>query len=179
MDAALMARIGFGKGRCVGPSGGIMRVALGIALAVHVSSPASAQQKPPYWASIAAGEARMRTGPGRQFPVSWEYRRVGLPVRVVATYPNWRKVRDPDGDEGWMQANLLSDQRTGMIRGPDIKLLRDAPADSGKIIWRAEPGVIGKISECGRGWCRIDIGGRIGYVPAAHLWGTDLREVEP
>jgi SH3-like domain-containing protein len=158
-----------------------MRVAFAfvVAIAASASTPVQAQQKPPYWASIAAGEARMRTGPGRQFPVSWEYRRAGLPVRVLATYPNWRKVRDPDGDEGWMQANLLSDDRTGMVRGTEIRTFRDAPAAGAKIIWRAEPGVVGKISECGQGWCKIDVGGKIGYVEATHLWGTDPEEAQP
>lgn len=138
--------------------------------------PASAQQKPPYWASITAGEARMRTGPGRQFPVAWEFRRAGLPVRVIATYPNWRKVRDPDGAEGWIQANLLSGERTALLRGSAIRTLRDAPSAAGKIIWRAEPGVIGRISECARGWCKIDIRGKIGFVETVHLWGTDPGE---
>jgi SH3-like domain-containing protein len=137
-----------------------------------------AQQKPPYWASIRAGEARMRTGPGRQFPVSWEYRRAGLPVVVIATYPSWRKVKDPDGIEGWVQANLLSDDRTGMISGAEIRALREAPNDRARIIWRAEPGVVGKISDCGRGWCKIDVGSKMGYVEAAYLWGTDPDEAK-
>jgi SH3-like domain-containing protein len=153
-----------------------MRLAIVIALSTLAAAPAIAQQKPPYWASIAASEARMRTGPGRQFPVSWEYRRAGLPVRVIATYPHWRKVRDPDGDTGWMQANLLSDVRMGLVRGPAIRALRDAPEAGAKIIWRAEPGVIGQISECGRGWCRIDVKGKIGYLETAHIWGVNPEE---
>ena len=80
----------------------------------------------PYWASIAAGEARMRTGPGRQYPASWLYRRAGLPVQVIEVYPGWRKVRDPDGAEGWMIANLLSAQRAAIVQGATVAL-RDAP----------------------------------------------------
>lgn len=137
-----------------------------------LAAPALAQQAPPYWASIGAGEARMRTGPGKQFPVSWLYRRAGLPVIVVATYPNWRKVQDPDGTQGWVQANLLKDDRGGLVRGGGIAELRDAPNPSGKVVWRAEPGVVGKISECAAGWCRLDVGGKGGYIPADRLWGA-------
>ena len=144
-----------------------------------MATPAIAQKKAPYWASISAGQARMRTGPGRQFPASWLYQRAGLPVKVIETYPNWRKIEDPDGTQGWMQANLLSDDRTGLITKGDVQPLRETPNASSRIVWRAEPGVVGKLSECRKGWCRIDVRGKIGYVEATALWGVDPDELEP
>jgi SH3-like domain-containing protein len=145
-----------------------------VAVAGGVSA-ASGPRKPPYWASISAGEARMRTGPGRQFPANWYYQRAGLPVRVLETYPGWRKVRDPDGAEGWMIANLISDQRTVMVRG-GVAALRDSPNVAGHVAWRAEPGVIGRVSACEGGWCKLDVKGRAGYVETSHLWGVDPDE---
>ncbi|HEY0269740.1 MAG TPA: SH3 domain-containing protein [Sphingomonas sp.] len=123
-----------------------------------------------YWASLAAGQANMRSGPGRNYPTDWLYQRAGLPLRVIETYPGWRKVRDQDGTEGWMIVNLLTDQRTGMIVG-SIADLRNAPNPGAGVLWRAQPGVIGRISHCGAGWCRINVLGREGYVEIAHLWG--------
>jgi SH3-like domain-containing protein len=140
--------------------------------AMMVSSIALAEAKPPYWASVSAGEARMRTGPGRQFPASWLYQRSGLPVKVIDTYPSWRKVEDPDGTQGWMQANLLSPQRTGLVIG-DVRPLRERPASNARIIFRAEPGVVGRISDCNSGWCRLDVKGRMGYIEIAHIWGAE------
>lgn len=142
-------------------------------MAEAASGPA---RKTPYWASISAGEAKMRSGPGRNYPASWLYQRQGLPVQVIEVYPGWRKVRDPDGVEGWMIGNLISDQRTGMVKGGVADLL-DTPNPGAKILWRAEPGVIGHIAKCGGGWCRIDVRGRGGYVEEAHLWGVDEGEV--
>ena len=48
-------------------------------------SPALAQEdkQPPYWASIASGEAMTHTGPGRNYPNVWLYERRDLPVRVI------------------------------------------------------------------------------------------------
>ena len=142
------------------------------------SATAQAETKPPYWASISASEARLRTGPGRQFPASWLYQRAQLPVKVIATYPNWRKIEDPDGTQGWMQANLLSSERTGVVTG-DVRSLRDKPSAKGRVIFRAEPGVVGKISDCSRGWCKLDVKGRMGYLEASSLWGVDAAEVKP
>jgi SH3-like domain-containing protein len=155
-----------------------VRYALVAAILMPLAQPAFADNKPPYWASIGAGQARMRTGPGRQFPANWLYQRPDLPVKVIAVYPNWRKIQDPDGIQGWMQANLIAADRTGLVIG-DVRPLRDKPSDSGTIIFRAEPGVVGKLSECRRGWCKLNVKGRMGYIAAAHIWGIDPAEAKP
>lgn len=139
---------------------------------------AAAQQKAPYWASISAGKARMRTGPGREFPASWLYQRADLPVRVIETYPNWRKIEDPDGTRGWVQANLLSNVRTALVSG-DIRELRASADPAAPVVWRAEPGVVGRVSQCARGWCLFDIKGRAGFIQIAHIWGTAADERLP
>ncbi len=151
-----------------------MRLCSVLVMAALMVAPASisAQKKVPYWSSINAGKARMRTGPGQQFPASWMYQRAGLPVKVLATYPNWRKIEDPDGTQGWMQANLLSDKRTAIVRD-DVRPMREKPNADARIVWRAEPGVVGKISDCANGWCKFDVTGRLGYIEAAHIWGAN------
>ena len=150
--------------------------ALLLAAAAGAVSPLVPSARPtPYWASVSAGEARMRTGPGRNYPASWVYRRSGLPVQVVEVYPGWRKVRDPDGAEGWMITNLLSAQRTAIVRDVPV-VLRDAPEPGARIVWRVSPGVVGKLSRCAGGWCRFDAAGRAGYVETEHLWGVDRME---
>lgn len=134
---------------------------------------AQVEKKTPYWASIDEGEARMRTGPSTEFPVKWVYKRQSLPVKVVAVHSVWRKVEDPDGDQGWMHVRLLSPNRTAMVTGIGIATLRESPDPSARIAWRVEPGVVGRIDECDKGWCRFDNAGRFGYIEADRLWGDE------
>ena len=95
----------------------MLRHGIVLAALLSLAAPASAQERqPPYWASIASGEAMMRTGPGRNYPGIWLYKRRDLPIRVVKTYPNWRMIEDPDGTRGWMLVSLLSDRRTAIVR---------------------------------------------------------------
>jgi SH3-like domain-containing protein len=150
--------------------------------AVVLSSPAPAadpKQKVPYLASIQASRARMRTGPARTYPASWLYQRAGLPVRVIATHKEWRKVEDPDGTQGWMQGNLLSDTRTAIVRARAPLDMRERPSASAKLMWRAAPGVVGRISQCGGGWCRFDVMGQAAYVEIGGLWGVEPGETLP
>ena len=114
---------------------------------------ASAQDKqPPYWASIASGEAMMRTGPGRNYPGIWLYKRRDLPIRVVQIYPNWRKIEDPDGQQGWMLVTLLSDRRTAIVKPGEPRDIRVKPEANAPVRYRAEHGVVEphRTVRCGR-----------------------------
>lgn len=125
----------------------------------------------PRWVSIASGEANMRAGPGEAYPVTWTYKRKGLPVEVIREWGIWRQIRDPDGETGWMNKNLLSGKRTAMVRGKVANLYARAEFSSPPV-WRAEPGVVADIQVCDEGWCRLSLGGRNGYVLAVDLWGV-------
>jgi SH3-like domain-containing protein len=145
---------------------------LTIALLLAAVGPAAAQSdvELPYWASINVDEARMRKGPSPDVPVIWEYRRKDLPVKVVARFETWRKIEDPDGTQGWMAARLLSRTRTAIITG-GIRPMREEPNVAAAVAYRAEPGVVGRITDCKDGWCRIDVRGRKGWIETDHIWG--------
>jgi SH3-like domain-containing protein len=40
-----------------------------------------------------------------------------------------------------------------------------------------EPGVVGRISKCDDGWCRIEVGNRKGYIKMSDVWGVSDGEV--
>lgn len=129
----------------------------------------------PRFVTLAAGEARLRAGPGRDYPVKWLYVRRTLPVEVIDEWGIYRKVRDPDGEEGWMNQALLSGARYGMVVGK-LANVRARPETAAPIVWHAEPGVIARVQVCSAGWCRIQADGRAGYVQTLDLWGVYPNE---
>jgi SH3-like domain-containing protein len=135
------------------------------------------ERKVPYWASIATGDAMMRTGPERTYPATWRYRRRDLPVQVLQVYGNWRRIREQDGTEGWMLATLLSAQRTAVVTGDGPAPMYADPSRSAGLNWRAEPGVVGRIRKCADRFCLFDVGGKKGYIEIARIWGVDVGEV--
>lgn len=149
-----------------------MTGALMLAAASLSVQPARADPKtPPYWASIAADEARMRVGPSLDYPSNWIYQRRDMPVKVLQVLGNWRKVQDPDGTQGWMHVRLLSDTATAMVTDAAADMRQDRN-DTTALLYRAEQGVVGRVSECTEGWCRFDVRGKRGYVRATSLWGA-------
>ena len=144
---------------------------------VSVASAALAQEKqPPYWASIASGQALTHTGPGKNYPNVWLYQRRDLPVRVVKKYDTWRLIQDPDGAQGWMLVTLLSDRRTAIVKPGEPRSLRAKPDDGAQVRYTVEQGVVGRIDKCANGWCRIAVGKREGYIHTADLWGVTPEE---
>lgn len=153
-----------------------MRMMLAVAL-LALAAPAAAQEKTlPYWASIASGEAMMRTGPGKNYPGVWLYRRRDLPIRVVKLYPNWRLIEDHEGTRGWMLVTLLSDRRTAIVKPGAPRAIHNEPSDESRVRYRAEPGVVGRIEKCRRGWCHIAVGKRDGYIRMSDVWGVSDGE---
>ena len=156
----------------------MLKRGMGVALLLTLATTASAQDKqPPYWASIASGEAMMRTGPGRNYPGIWLYKRRDLPIRVVQVYPNWRKIEDPDGTRGWMLVTLLSDRRTAIVKPGNPRDIRIKPETGAPVRYRAEAGVVGRIEQCNGSFCRIKVGKREGYIAQADIWGVTDGEV--
>src|SRR3546814_5162429 len=112
----------------------------------------------------------MRKVPSMDVPGLWEYRRKDLPVKVIARHDLWRKVEDPDGAQGWMAARLLSRTRTAIVTG-EIRPMRESPTPGAAVAYRAEPGVVGRITDCKDGWCRFDVRGHKGWIETGHIWG--------
>ena len=143
-----------------------------LALALLGTVPAQAQDaEVPYWVSLSKDQTNLRVGPGRDYRISWVYVRKGLPMKVLRVMGGWRLVQEPDGTRGWVLARFLSRTRTAIVQGETVTL-REKNDGSGRVLWRVEPGVTGRLGECEDGWCRFDVDGRAGYAKENALWGA-------
>jgi SH3-like domain-containing protein len=144
-----------------------------LALAALIALPAHAEDRDvPYWASLRVDEVNMRVGPSENYPIDWVYHRQGLPVKVVRLYQGWRRVRDPDGAEGWIVARLLNPERTAVVVGKGLAPMRAGASATSALRWNVEPGVVGKLGECEDGWCEFAVAKRAGWVEQDRLWGA-------
>ena len=131
----------------------------------------------PRFVSLKSGRVNSRVGPGIGYAVDWMYLKAGLPMEIIQEYDNWRKVRDSDGSEGWINQSLLSGKRTAIAapwqRGKDAQLaLRTQPDDSASTVAILEPGVVGTIKVCNGEWCEMTFSGHTGWINQAQIWGA-------
>ncbi len=118
----------------------------------------------------------MRSGPGRKYPVIFEIRQKGYPLKIIAEFNNWRKVVTSDKLTGWIHTQLLSSFRTGIIL--DTILLKKTPSDKSKATAKLLPKLIVNIIRCDLKWCKIEIVKEktySGWIKKKSIWGALLK----
>lgn len=132
---------------------------------------ALAAEPAPYFASMKSEKIYMRLGPGEDYPIKWIYHRKGLPVEVLGSYDAWRRVRDMDGETGWIHTALLSRERMTVVMGQGVvPVQRDTESGAG-VVAEAKPGAIGRLRHCKASICEVKFDGAEGWVPRTRLWG--------
>jgi len=124
----------------------------------------------PRYASLRYGEVNGRAGPSFDYPVAWSYRREGLPVVIVRESQEWRKIRDPQGDEVWVHRRMLAEDRT--VITTDSGRLRRSAGARGVALAAFEAGVVARLVRCEAGWCEIRTEEVSGWTEASLLWGA-------
>jgi SH3-like domain-containing protein len=142
----------------------------------------------PRFVSLKRSEVNMRRGPSEDQPILWVYKRRNMPLEVVNEFDVWRKVRDVDGAEGWIQATMLAgDPRYGLVRYPGAKAPQGVTGATGKVqgwvlkrrpekkaatIAIVQAGVVAKVVRCHEAWCEVRAGEKVGWLDRAALWGV-------
>jgi SH3-like domain-containing protein len=175
---ALWQRHAFGSCRFVLPTRGRGLLACLIFLSL-LASPLHAADEidntshlpVPRFATLRSGEVNMRTGPGTRYPIEWVYARRGLPVEVTAEYDIWRRVRDPEGTEGWVNKTELTGKRGAIITGTGHDIY-DSRNEQSAVLAHLETGAIGQIVSCAQDWCKVKFAGVKGYLRKTDFWGA-------
>lgn len=128
--------------------------------------------KIPRFVTLSSNKVFVRTGPALRYPIKWVFVKKRLPVEVVQEFDTWRKIRDLDGEEGWIHQSLLSGKRSGIvISDGGAYVMRKADAES-KFVAMLEKGVVAAIEECSGVWCEVEAEGYKGWIKRKLLWGV-------
>jgi SH3-like domain-containing protein len=144
----------------------------------------------PRFVSLKSGETNLRKGPNARYPIVWTYKKRGYPLEVVAEFENWRKLKDQDGQEGWVHINLINGTRNFVVkdnkyqteqaeykvRNNELIIFR-YPDEHSFPMLRAELGVVGSVKSCDPEWCKVKIADSSGWVRKENMWGVYPEEV--
>ena len=115
----------------------------------------------------------LRSGPGREFPVKFELRQKGYPLKVIAEFNNWRKVITFNKITGWIHTQLLSSIKTGLIT--ETTFLKTLPSNSSGSLAKLLPNLLINVKSCAEKWCKIEIIKNkkfVGWIKKASIWGS-------
>lgn len=130
----------------------------------------------PRFVTLNSDKAYIRSGPAPRYPVKWVYKKAGLPVEIIQEFDVWRKIRDVDGDDGWVNKVLLSDKRGAIVKSSTPVELKDDDGPKARITARLEPGVVVKLDKCTADLCKVETGGYSGWLKRNFLWGIYPHE---
>lgn len=125
----------------------------------------------PRYVTLKFDEANLRAGPGREYPVLWQYRQAGLPLMVDAEFGIWRKVVDHDGTAGWMHGSVLSLRRMALVQTNMAKIYAD-PDEASDVIALAERLALMELQSCPKAWCRVASDDVRGWIKRQVVWGV-------
>jgi SH3-like domain-containing protein len=129
----------------------------------------------PRFVSLKTDVVNVRRGPSNQHEVAWVFRHKTLPVEIIAEFEHWRRIRDSDGEEGWVYQSLLAGTRTAIVepwkKGTTVAL-RSQPDASAAAIAMLKSGVIGAVGRCTGQWCELTVGNYQGWIDQDKLFGV-------
>lgn len=175
---------------------GLMRPILLVLLALAALIPAApmpilAQDNPsglklPRFVSTRSSPINVRVGPGTRYEIAWNFLVPGVPVEIIQEFDTWRKIRDFDGDEGWVHQSLLAGTRVGyavpLLANGEVEMRVNGSSEA-PVRARLAGGVRVSVSECDGAWCRVsasqsgESGTYSGWVSQEEIWGVYPDEV--
>jgi SH3-like domain-containing protein len=136
----------------------------------------------PRFVSLKANDVNVRRGPGQDYDVAFTFVKAGLPVEITQEFDTWRKIRDSEGEEGWVYHSLLSGKRTALVapwetKGDSGPYPAHARADrASAVVAYLTPRVITEVETCDGGWCLVSGKGYKGWIEQTLLWGVYPNE---
>ena len=126
----------------------------------------------PRFVALRSDKVFVRTGPALRYPIQWIYQKKHYPVEVIQEFDTWRKIRDIDGEEGWIHQSLLSGKKMGLVNAAQgaylyrkpIKIDKNNNPVAQKPMALLENKLLIHINKCLPQWCFIDIGDLNGWI---------------
>lgn len=142
---------------------------LAVALAALLP-PLHPQQAQAEYLSVSSRKANVRQGPATGKPVVWQAWRL-TPFLILDWVGDWAKVRDYEGDSGWVHGSLLADIPTVIVTAKNAAV-RGGPGAGYKGLWTLEEGYTLKVLAVDGVWLKVTDDDEVrGWVLRRSVWG--------
>ena len=123
-----------------------------------------------YFLTLKYNEVKVRQGPSLKYPVKFIYNKKNLPVKIIDSKDNFKKIIDIKKNNGWIHISQLSKKKSA-INIFDLALVFKKPNIYSKPIAKLESGKMVIIKKCKNKWCKISTQNISGWTKKEFLWG--------
>ena len=150
----------------------ISRSALGLALALFALTLASPCLAADY-VSVSRDGSNIRSGPDSKKDLLWEVYK-DFPLQVIKRQKSWLQIKDFEGDQGWIYANLVSKEKRVIVKANSANL-RSEPKKESQAVATVKYGVTFTPLEKKGAWLKVKHeDGTSGWISNSLVWPPDI-----
>ena len=124
-----------------------------------------------YFRALRNDTVNLRQGPSFDYPIKIFYKKKYLPVLILDSSDNFRKIKDHENNTGWIHISQLSKKKSALANNNQVVLFKNSTIFS-KPEAILERGRLCLVLKCKDSWCKIKSGKYIGWVKKEDLWGN-------
>ena len=123
-----------------------------------------------YYLTLRNDKVNLRQGPSLEHPIKLVYKKKYLPVLIIDTSYNFRKIIDHENNSGWVHISQLSKKKSALNISNNLIVFKK-PSYYSKPLAVLEKGRLCFIKKCKNKWCKIKTGDFTGWVEKKGLSG--------
>jgi|TARA_B100001540_G_scaffold36971_1_gene32712 SH3-like domain-containing protein len=136
----------------------------------HTSSISSENN---YFLSLKNNKVNVRYGPGFDYPIKYVYKKRFLPVKIIDSKENFRRIIDHKKNSGWIHISQLKKSNSLIVL--EDKIIFSKNSKFSKPLLRLEKGRLVILKKCMSNWCKIKSGNFTGWLQTQNSWGKNLK----
>lgn len=123
----------------------------------------------PKWLAMSVSIGNVRLGPGKKYDMIWQAEKY-YPFKVLEKKGVWYRVRDFEGDEGWVNKKIVADIPT-VITIKDKCNVRDGPGTRFDKLGVVDKGIPFKVLKREGPWINVKHeDGDVGWIYETLVW---------
>ena len=128
---------------------------------------ANSQEK---FLSLKNSKVNVRYGPSLDSPIKYIYKKINLPIKILDTKENFRKIIDLKKNSGWIHISQLKKSNSFIIM--EDKILFKRGSIFSKPLIKIKKGRLLLIKKCQKNWCKVKTEKYTGWINNNKIWGT-------
>ena len=130
----------------------------------------NAYAKTEYYLTLRNNKVNLRQGPSLGHPIKLVYKKKFLPVLIIDSSYNFRKIIDHENNSGWIHISQLSKKKAA-LNNHDNSIIFKKSSEYSKPLTLLRKGRLCLVKKCKNNWCKIKTGNFVGWIKKNYLTG--------
>jgi len=123
-----------------------------------------------YFLTLKYNKVKVRQGPSFEYPVKFIYKKKYLPLKIIDSKDNFKKIIDLKKNNGWIHVSQLTKKKSA-INISNLSIAFNKPNIYSQPLAKLEKGKMVMIKKCRDEWCKILVQNNQFWMQKKFLWG--------